>query len=114
MVDGVKEWINPPLVIGEEYRTTERHEGKPVYAKMISCGAAPQTSQKSIAHNSANARIIKCSIFAEDGTVFPYISSTGNRVEGYATANYVFLNSTYNTQAFNQITAIIWYFKTTD
>lgn len=114
MVDGVKEWINPPMVIGVEYRTTKRHEEKPVYTKAISCGAAPQTSQKSIAHNSKNARMVDYSISAQDGTVFPYISSSGNRVEGYATANYVFLHSTYNTQAFTEITATIWYFKTTD
>lgn len=33
MVDGVQEWINPPLVLGVEYRTTKRHNGNPVYVK---------------------------------------------------------------------------------
>lgn len=35
------EWKNPPMVLGVEYRTTERCEGKPVYAKRINCLAAP-------------------------------------------------------------------------
>ena len=34
-VDGVQEWVNPPMLVGEEYRTTERWDDKPVYRKMI-------------------------------------------------------------------------------
>ena len=37
-VDGVTEWINPPMVVGEEYRTTKRHNGKPIYTKLIDFG----------------------------------------------------------------------------
>lgn len=33
------EWINPPMLPGVEYRTTERWEGKPVYTKLVSLGA---------------------------------------------------------------------------
>lgn len=33
MVDGEKEWTNPPMLYGEEYRTTKRHHGKVVYTK---------------------------------------------------------------------------------
>ena len=35
---GEWEWINPPMVAGIEYRTTERYLGKPVYAKASSVG----------------------------------------------------------------------------
>lgn len=35
-VNGVTEWLNPPMVMDEEYRTTERWAGKPVYRKQIS------------------------------------------------------------------------------
>lgn len=31
VVNGEKEWINPPMIDGTRYRTTERHNGKPVY-----------------------------------------------------------------------------------
>ena len=30
---GPWEWVNPPMEVGVEYRTTERYLGKPVYAK---------------------------------------------------------------------------------
>lgn len=38
MVDGVMEWLNPPMVIGVEYRTTESRNGNPVYTMLVDCG----------------------------------------------------------------------------
>jgi hypothetical protein len=38
LVGGEKEWLNPPVVLGVEYRTTERYKGKVVYTKLFSCG----------------------------------------------------------------------------
>lgn len=35
------EWVNPPMVPGVEYRTTERWNGKPVYTMLINCGNMP-------------------------------------------------------------------------
>ena len=35
MVDGPQEWINPPMIDGVEYRTTEKFEGKPVYCQLV-------------------------------------------------------------------------------
>lgn len=35
VIDGEVEWINPPMLAGVEYRTSERHDGKPVYVKRI-------------------------------------------------------------------------------
>lgn len=32
------EWVNPPMIIGVEYRTTERYDGHPVYIKTMDCG----------------------------------------------------------------------------
>jgi len=37
-VDSMVEWINPPLVLGTEYRTSERWNNKPVYTKLVDCG----------------------------------------------------------------------------
>lgn len=37
-VDGAKEWLNPPMVEGTEYRTTERFRNMPVYCQLIDCG----------------------------------------------------------------------------
>ena len=50
MVDGVVEWFNPPMIPGKEYRTTERYQGKPVYAKLVSFGVLPNNTSKSVAH----------------------------------------------------------------
>lgn len=36
---GPWEWVNPPMLLGVEYRTTERYLGKPVYCKLVDCGA---------------------------------------------------------------------------
>ena len=42
------EWVNPPMQPGEEYRTTERYDGKPVYAKLIDFGALPNSTVKQV------------------------------------------------------------------
>ena len=41
---GAWEWVNPPMQVGIEYRTTERWQGKPVYAKLISFKLSGSTS----------------------------------------------------------------------
>lgn len=35
------EWIDPPMELGIEYRTTERYLGKPVYTRLFNCGNMP-------------------------------------------------------------------------
>ena len=35
MVNGVQEWINPPLMLDTEYRTTKRYNGTVVYQKFV-------------------------------------------------------------------------------
>ncbi len=35
-VNGVQEWVNPPMMDGVEYRTTERFRGAPVYVRFVS------------------------------------------------------------------------------
>ena len=42
------EWINPPMLVGYEFRTTERYNGKPVYMKLVNFGALPANSTKSM------------------------------------------------------------------
>ena len=40
-VDGYTEWLNPPMILGQEYRTVRRYNGKPVYEKVLDLGALP-------------------------------------------------------------------------
>lgn len=42
------EWVNPPLALGVEYRTTERYLGKPVYVQVVDSGLAPNNSTKNV------------------------------------------------------------------
>lgn len=48
------EYINPPMQLGVEYRTTERYLGKPVYCKLVNFGALPNATQKVVKHNIPN------------------------------------------------------------
>lgn len=40
------EWEIPPMLLGVEYRTTERFEGKPVYVRLHDFGALPNNTFK--------------------------------------------------------------------
>lgn len=60
------EWVNPPMLLGTEYRTTERYLGKPVYVKAVNFGALPNNTEASVTFGDATtqafavtARILK-------------------------------------------------------
>lgn len=42
MVNGVQEWLNPPMVAGIEYKLTKRFNGRPVYTTLVDFGALPE------------------------------------------------------------------------
>lgn len=42
------EWVNPTMVPGVEYRTTERYLGKPVYYQLVSAGNLPNATTRTI------------------------------------------------------------------
>lgn len=52
------EWVNPPMAVGVEYRTTERYMGKPVYVMVVDCGVAPSKSETWIKINKEISRFI--------------------------------------------------------
>lgn len=63
---GTWEYVNPPMQLGVEYRTTERYLGKPVYVKIVDFGVLPANSKKSVAHGIDNI-----------GYVLDYFGSAG-------------------------------------
>lgn len=70
------EWVNPPMIAGQEYRTTERWNGKPVYAWMIDVGALPNTSTKTVYFsNSASTvdEVIYCGGSTNGGMSLPHV-----------------------------------------
>lgn len=46
------EWENPPMVLGIEYRTTERYNGKAVYTKLVDFGSLPASGSKDVVHTA--------------------------------------------------------------
>lgn len=42
------EWFNPPMLLGVEYRTTERWQGKAVWTQLVSIGQLPNNSTKAV------------------------------------------------------------------
>lgn len=51
-VDGEAEWINPPLELGNMYRTTERYNGKPVYVCSFELGQLVNNQDKFMTFNN--------------------------------------------------------------
>ena len=52
------EYVNPPMIPGKEYRTTERYNGKPVYVQLFNFGALP--------NNTTNRQILTIGNHADD------------------------------------------------
>ena len=44
------EWINPPMQLGVEYRTTERYRGKPVYIRLEEIAALPNNTTLTVSN----------------------------------------------------------------
>ena len=80
IVDGVTEWLNPPMQWGVEYRTAERHSGKPVYVKWFDIGSLPNNTYKQFSPGLGNATVVSMQGFynAADYTFpIPKISNGG-------------------------------------
>lgn len=74
---GEWEHFNPPMVLGVEYRTTERWQGKPVYTMLVDCGEA--VNGKLVTAISQTVCTIRALGVSYDGSVYrplPYIAET--------------------------------------
>ena len=60
MMGDEREWINPPMIMGTEYRTTERWQGKAVYTKLVNYSGLPNTNIYAIAHGASATQVIRC------------------------------------------------------
>ena len=49
-VNGEKEWINPPMIAGDAYRTQERYNGNPVYMACVQHTKATGTNGTTTVH----------------------------------------------------------------
>ena len=105
------EYVNPPMMIGIEYRTTERYLGKPVYVKLVNFGKYPASGTKTVAHKISNVEnIVSCL-----GT-----SSLGYSVNGYSYVSAFYadktnINITVTADVSNnEVKVMLKYTKTTD
>lgn len=77
------EYINPPMSVDVEYKTVERWRGKPVYTKLINCGALPNNSSKNVAVGVSAPYIVRSNICVTDSTrniQLPYFLADGTLV----------------------------------
>ena len=78
-----EEWQNPPMLMGTQYRTRERHLGKAVFVKLIDLGTLPNATSKSVAHGiESTATIIGFEGFAKSTSnsilqQFPIVNTSG-------------------------------------
>lgn len=113
----VEDLINPPMTLGVEYRTTERWQGKVVYTKLVSVGALPNASSKTVDTGVSGATVFRTHLvsFGADGAVreSPYITSAGvckirHNVDGYGNLT---ISTSSNEYADATNYCQIWYTK---
>ena len=113
---GPIEWVNPPMQLGVEYRTTERYLGKPVYVKLVDCGALPaQGTHKDLVFSSDVASIVSVAAYSsQQGTTLPYYDANGVRYAIAGSGNTVTIWNYSESLLDTGVRALIKYAKTTD
>ena len=111
------EWINPPMELGVEYRTTERYFGKPVYAKLVDCGTIPaQGTNKTIVFSPDEINgIVSIGAYSPmRGTTLPYYDANGVRYSIAGNGNTIMIWNYSESQLDTNVNALIKYIKTAD
>ena len=111
-IGGYDEWVNPPMVAGVQYRTTERFNGKPVYVKLINCGAGANNTEKKVSTGVSNAIVFDFGGYHylnDSALPMPYYGYVGL----YVTSKEIIMKTTAD---YSRYTAYVWfkYYKTTD
>ena len=111
---GVWEYINPPMNVGYEFRTTERYNGKPVYVKSIDLGVLPSNSSKEVSIGVDNIEnVISVSGTSSNGFAFPVPLHGSDGSIDVIVSRASIKVITYATQTISSV-AVIKYTKTTD
>lgn len=120
---GPWEWGKVPMVLGAEYRTTERYNSKPVYVKLVDFGALPNTTTKRVDPGISDFKTLvdmRIIIAVSDGSYHVNMSVDGN-TSGEVQNRAWFKPSsggiaikTFSDQSANSAKVTLWYTKTTD
>lgn len=111
-VDGVTEWINPPMVFDVEYPTAERLDGKAVYTKAFDTGEL--TNSGNYVYTTESVTPIRVSAEAENHTL-PYYGG-GALVGGTWSIWFDVTGNTFTARFGSGMTTVpyraqIWYTK---
>lgn len=101
------EYENPPMIPGEEYRTTERRNGKAVYTMLIDVGEMPSSSHKEFPHIlGANVMVVDYTLMLyRDDYCFRDVKNTDVTI--FRTIGTVFvINNIDNTESHRAYLAI--------
>lgn len=109
---GEWEWVNSPMTLGVEYRTTERYEGKPVYTKMVNTGSMTNGSQFIYAQDAT--RPIRCFVTVDNSLLPDYVD--GALLGGNWSKWYDISGKTFKAYMGTNLTGIgyrlqVWYIK---
>lgn len=116
------EWVNPPLNLGVEYRTTERYQGKPVYVQTRPFGSVVQNTDTSISITSGVDKVLR---YSGHAILSDYDNQCVALPWNYSEANYIRLNAQqygdnairaiiYSTYLISEAYVQVWYTKTTN
>ena len=110
------EWVNPPMNLGTEYRTTERYRGKPVYVNLVDCGTIPaQGTYKEFAFPSDVDVIISVTAYSSmRGNTLPYYDTNGVRYSLAGRINSVIIWNYSESLLDTNVLALTKYTKTTN
>ena len=106
---GEWEWVNPPMVPGVEYRTTERWDGQPVYTCLLNYGKAPNNDTGAVAHNLAVVRALRCFAHMNGNASVPY-EAWGEKINASFNRTHIYVATSYNASAYD-IYVQMWYTK---
>ena len=79
-IDGVAQYLNPPIFFGAEYCTLERYGGQPVYTKLVNLGTLPSSATKTVGHGLSGVTVVRYQAFADNGSLvqeFPFHNTAG-------------------------------------
>lgn len=110
-------WVNPPMLVGYEYKTTEMFMGNPVYAKLVSLGEAPNAAYKTVSGCYSGAKYaISCTGIASQSNGYqlslPTFDNAGRGIGLWAYANgNIAICANYNASAYTICYALVKYIK---
>jgi len=123
------EYVNPPMLIDVEYRTTERYLDKPVYTMAVDCGAITSGMQKDVRKSLPVLDVLSCNgVIHENSnghnqaTPFDYSTTNGTKYSVTVSAEahkqverdllIIYITSDWNVTG--RVCAIVRYTKETD